>query len=171
MVEENFCRPTFLSSVLCSNDFQTNKKSKELDAENTKLATALLPPHHFKMLHISTIFGSCAAKLVKNKMIYRPVNLLWRPNLSDPAANVGGRGKKNPLMLFMFAAGTSVAAEWCKENLRWAAAAAAPALDFRGPGPTLAAAAGPGGARLLEGPGPANYQPAQILQFQMSTQS
>ena len=79
MVEENFCRPTFLSSVLCSNDFQTNKKSKELDAENTKLATALLPPHHFKMLHISTIFGSCAAKLVKNKMIYRPVNLLWRP--------------------------------------------------------------------------------------------
>lgn len=39
MVEENFCRPTFLSSVLCSNDFQTNKKSIELDAENTKLAS------------------------------------------------------------------------------------------------------------------------------------
>ena len=38
MVEENFCRPTFSSSVLCSNDFQTNKKSIELDAENTKLA-------------------------------------------------------------------------------------------------------------------------------------
>ena len=71
-------------------------------------------------------------------------------------------------MLFMFAAGTSAAAEWCKENLRWAAAAAAPALDFRSPGLDLAA--GQAGVRL-EGPGPANYQPAQILQFQMSTQS
>ena len=84
--------------------------------------------------------------------------------------SAGSRGKKesSDVMLFMFAAGTSAAAEWCKENLRWAAAAAAPALDFRSPGLDLAA--GQAGVRL-EGPGPANYQPAQILQFQMSTQS
>ena len=54
--------------------------------------------HHFKMLHISNIFGSCAAKLVKNKMIYRPVNLLWRLKLSDPAANVGGESGEKRIL-------------------------------------------------------------------------
>ena len=55
--------------------------------------------------------------------------------------------------------GTSAAAEWCKENLKWAAGQAA--LDFRGPDNRDMAA--------LRGPQPS--YPAQILQFQMSTQS
>ena len=56
-------------------------------------------------------------------------------------------------------AGTSAAAEWCKENLKWAGGQAP--LDFRGPELRDMAA--------LRGP-QASY-PAQILQFQMSTQS
>ena len=91
MVEENFCRPTFLSSVLCSNDFQTNKKSIELDAENTKLArTTFFCRRHFKMLQIPTLFGCFAAKLVKNKMIYRPVNLRGGKNFPNRRQTLAG---------------------------------------------------------------------------------
>ena len=171
MVKENFCRPTFLSSVLCSNDFQTNKKSIELDAENTKH----WPQHfcrcrHLKMLHIPSIFTVCAAKLVKYKMIYRPVNLSSGQKPPVRRQMLAEEGEKKMALMTVFVAGTSAAAEWCKENLRWAAAAAAPGLEFRGPGLDLAAAAAPVGSRL-QAPAQANYQPAQILQFQMSTQS
>ena len=70
-------------------------------------------------------------------------------------------------MTVLVVAGTSAAAEWCKENLRWAAAApAAGAPEFRD-----TAAAARAADRLPSYPAVAMAPAAQILQFQMSTQS
>ena len=80
-----------------------------------------------------------------------------RQNLRGPRQVLRLRGRK---LYLCCAAGTSAAAEWCKENLKWAGGPGAP-LDFRGPELRDMAA--------LRGP-QASY-PAQILQFQMSTQS
>ena len=82
------------------------------------------------------------------------INLAAKKQLS------GGKTSEVPANWWWSVLGTSVAAEWCKENLKWAGGQGAP-LDFRGPELRDMAA--------LRGP-QASY-PAQILQFQMSTQS
>lgn len=102
MVEENFCRPTFLSSVLCSNDFQTNKKSKELDAENTKLATAFLPPPFQNVTYIHNFRALCRQISPKIKWFTGRWTFCGGQNsLTRRHMLAGSRGKKRILWCYV----------------------------------------------------------------------
>ena len=127
---------------LCSNHYQTNKKSIGENAQNTNTAGK----KNCRQSLLSTFLPSKSGRQKNNFLAAKPTR-------SPPGGQIEDR--------VMFAvSGTSAAAEWCKENLKWAGGQGAP-LDFRGPELRDMAA--------LRGP-QASY-PAQILQFQMSTQS